>query len=388
MKILKIIEQPVRLMSNISNALVNFSSHTVSVVAIMTDAKMNGKPAIGLSFNSIGRFDQSGILRNRMIPRLLSAEPSELLDPVSDRLCPERVLHSAMKNEKPGGHGDRAHAASALEMAVWDLNAKLNDEPAAMTIAKHFDREAIVKKISVYAAGGYYHEGSAQDALKDELLSYKDAGFTMFKMKIGGATMKQDLLRIEAALDIAGEGINLAVDANGRFDLKQAVEYGKAMQPFKLRWYEEPGDPLDFDLNRRLALEYDAALATGENLFSQQDVKNLALYGGMRPNQDIFQMDPGLSYGITEYARMISVMERHGYDRQFAYPHGGQLMGLHVVAGLGLGGCEVYPGVFQPMGGFEDGAIIENGLASLPDAPGFGFERKASVAKQFSRLFE
>lgn len=386
MKIVKILEQPVRLKSNISNALVNFSMHTVSVVAIVTDKIINGKPATGLAFNSIGRFDQSGILRNRMIPRLLSAKPLSLINPETERLCPAKVLKCAMQNEKPGGHGDRAHAASALEMAVWDLNAKLEDEPAAITIARHFGRSLAIPKISVYAAGGYYHEGQPARALQDELKGYQDSGFTMFKMKIGGAPMDQDLKRIESALEIAGAGENLAVDANGRFTLEQAIAYGQAMTPYALRWYEEPGDPLDYHLNRQLADAYEGPLATGENLFSRQDVKNLLMYAGMRRNQDIFQMDPGLSYGITEYATMITEMEKNGYDRKFAYPHGGQLMGFHIVAGLGLGGCEVYPGVFQPMGGFQDGAVIENGMATIPDTPGFGFERKSNLAVPFAEL--
>lgn len=387
MKIVKILEQPVRLKSNISNALVNFSTHTVSIVAVVTDKIMNGKPAIGLSFNSIGRFDQSGILRTRMIPRLLNAKPEVLIDPETDRLCPAKVLKCAMENEKPGGHGDRAHAASALEIAIWDLNAKLNDEPAAITIARTYRRDLNLPKISVYAAGGYYYEGQHADALQDELRSYRDSGFKMFKMKIGGASMSEDLRRIEAALAIAGEGHNLAVDANGRFDLAQAIEYGQAMESYSLRWYEEAGDPLDYDLNSQLAKVYSGPLATGENLFSRQDVKNLVMYGGMRPDRDIFQMDAGLSYGITEYAKMIHEMESKGFDRKYAYPHGGQLMGFHVVAGLGLGGCEVYPGVFQPMGGFQDGASIENGLATIPDTPGFGFEKKINLANQFASLF-
>ncbi len=386
MKIVKILEQPVRLKSNISNALVNFSTHTVSVVAVVTDKVINGKPAIGLAFNSIGRFDQSGILRQRMIPRLLSAKPESLINPETERLCPSRVLKCAMQNEKPGGHGDRAHAASALEIAIWDLNAKLEDEPAAITIARHFGRSLAIPKISVYAAGGYYYEGQHAQALQNELKGYQDSGFTMFKMKIAGAPLDQDLQRIESALVIAGAGENLAVDANGRFTLDQAIEYGQAMAPFGLRWYEEAGDPLDYDLNRQLVEAYKGPLATGENLFSRQDVKNLVMYAGMRPNQDIFQMDPGLSYGITEYASMIAEMEKNGYDRKFAYPHGGQLMGFHIVAGLGLGGCEVYPGVFQPMGGFQDGAVIENGMATIPDTPGFGFERKANLAVQFAEL--
>ena len=137
-----------------------------------------------------------------------------------------------------------------------------------------------------------------------------------------------------------------------------------------------------------LAKEYKGALATGENLFSHQDVKNLALFGGARPELDIFQMDPGLSYGVTEYARMLVELESRGFDRKFCYPHSGQLMGLHTVAGLGLGGCEVYPGVFEPIGGLGDQTTIDDGVVTISEAAGFGFEEKSNLMAHFTALTE
>ncbi len=77
-------------------------------------------------------------------------------------------------------------------------------------------------------------------------------------------------------------------------------------------------------------------------------MRNLLAYGGVRPDRDVFQMDASLSYGLTEYARMIEAMEAHGVDRSQAFPHGGHLINLHIVAGLGLGGCEAYPGSSSP----------------------------------------
>ena len=126
MRIAAIVETPVRLHGDIANALVNFSSHTISLVAVVTDVIRDGKPVAGVAFNSIGRFAQSGILRDRMIPRVLAAQPDSLLDE-RNRIDPAEVLACAMRDEKPGGHGDRAAAASALELACWDLNAKLDD---------------------------------------------------------------------------------------------------------------------------------------------------------------------------------------------------------------------------------------------------------------------
>ncbi|WP_062310878.1 enolase C-terminal domain-like protein [Polynucleobacter sinensis] len=386
MKILKVVETPVKLEGNISNALVNFSSHTVSALAIITDQVRHGKPVIGLAFNSIGRFDQSGIIRSRMIPRLMQATPDSLLDSTGQRFSPENVLSCILKNEKPGGHGDRAQAASAIELAIWEINARLDDEPVSQTIAKYFDRGAREESVAVYAAGGYYYDGENDSALRNEIARYQDAGFTKFKMKIGGADLKRDMQRIEAAIEVAGSGQNLAVDANGRFSLNDALAYASAMQKYKLWWFEEAGDPLDFELNAALSKGYSGALATGENLFSHQDVKNLVLFGGARPDRDIFQMDPGLSYGVSEYVKMIDELETRGFDRRFAYPHGGQLMGLHVVSGLGLGGCETYPNIFQPMGGFGDDMEINEGRVSMPSNPGFGFESKSNLIHEFVKL--
>jgi len=389
-KITRILEASLPLRSDISNALVNFADHTVSLLAIVTDRRVSGRPLIGLSFNSIGRYAQRGILQTRLIPRLLAADPESLLAPGGARLSPERILACSLRNEKPGGHGDRAHAAAALEMAVWDLNAKLADEPACAAIARHVGRPAADAQVAVYAAGGYYYDGEDEQAqvqaLMRELQGCRDRGFTRFKIKIGGASLDQDLRRIDAALTVAGDGANLAVDANGRFDLATALAYGQALQPYRLMWFEEPGDPLDYALHAALADEYDGALATGENLFSHQDVKNLALFGGMRPGRDVFQMDPGLSHGITGLTRMLKELESRGFDRRQCQPHGGQLLNLHAVAGLGLGGSEVYPGVFQPLGGCHDGAAINDGAVRLPDAPGFGLERKANLIHEFARM--
>ncbi|MGV0624619.1 enolase C-terminal domain-like protein [Mycolicibacter minnesotensis] len=389
MRITQIIETPVRLRGEIANALVDFSRHTVSLVAVVSDQIRDGKPVTGVAFNSIGRFAQGGILAERMIPRVLRAAPESLLDEAG-RIDPARVLRCALTDEKPGGHGDRAGAAAALELACWDLNAKLADQPAYRTIADYFGRASVPSAVPVYAAGGYYYPGDGStaglDRLRTEIRSYLDMGYDAVKMKIGGACMSEDLARIEAVIDIVGSGSRVAVDANGRFEVAEAIEWGKALRPYGLRWYEEPGDPLDYALNAEVIAGYDGAIATGENLFSVRDATNLLRYAGMRPGVDIFQMDAGLSYGLTEYARMIEMLETHGFDRRFAFPHGGHLINLHIVVALGLGGCESYPGVFAPFGGYAPGCVLAEGTIAPTDAPGFGLEEKPDLAAVIADL--
>ncbi len=388
MKITAVREISVPMQGNVANALVNFSEHDISLVALVSDVIRHGKPVIGYAFDSIGRYAQGGILRDRMIPRLLKADPQSLLDASGLRLDPGKVLATVMRNEKPGGHGDRAAAAGALELAAWDLNAKLDDEPAHVGIARRYGRQGKTGGVDVYAAGGYYYPdaGDGTARLRDELLQYQDMGFQAFKMKIGGADLATDLKRIEAALSVAGEGGRLSVDVNGRYDLEAALACAREIEPYQLRWYEEVGDPLDYDLNRRLIEAYPLPVATGENLFSVQDAKNLILFGGMRPGKDIFQMDAGLCYGLGEYARMLALLESHGFNRAQAYPHGGHLINLHIAVGLELGGCEAYPGVFPPFGGYPEGCGLGGGLVRPTDAPGFGLEEKTNLRPWLEKL--
>jgi L-alanine-DL-glutamate epimerase-like enolase superfamily enzyme len=383
MKIKEIRQLSIALEGQVSNAMVSFAGHDVSLIAVVSDVIRQGKPVIGFGFNSIGRFAQGGILEHRVLPRLLSAPEGTLLNG-SGFDC-DKVYRAAVRNEKPGGHGDRASAVAATELAFWDLNAKLADEPAYVTIARHFGR-APVTKVPVYAAGGYYYADDGLGRLQDELRGYVDLGFDAFKIKIGGAPLAQDVRRIEAAMAICKTGGRLAVDANGRFDFESALAYGRAIEPLSLRWFEEIGDPLDFELNKRVSEIYRGAIATGENLFSSQDVRNLLSYAGLRRGQDIFQMDAGLSYGLTEFGRIIALIEAYGFDRRFAYPHGGHLINLHIVCGMGLGGCEAYPSVFQPFGGYSPQCRVADGFISPADLPGFGLEAKPELKPYIDQL--
>ena len=114
-------------------------------------------------------------------------------------------------------------------------------------------------------------------------------------------------------------------------------------------------------------------------LFSLPDARNLIRYGGMRPDRDVLQFDPALSYGLVEYLRILDMLKEHGWSPRRCLPHGGHQMALNLAAGLGLGGNESYPGVFQPFGGFADGIPVEAGYVRLADAPGVGFEAKAAL---------
>ena len=387
MRIIDIRERVISLRSEIRNAWISFTDMDTSIVAVLTDVIRDGRRVVGYGFNSNGRYAASGILNRRVIPRVLTAPAESLLTDDGTNIDPARIWNAAMQNEKPGGHGERSVAVGALDMAMFDIAAKVEDKPLYQYIADRHRGGVADRDVFVYAAGGYYYPGKGLDQLRDEMRRYLDLGYTVVKMKIGGADLAEDLRRVEAVVNVVGDGSRVAVDANGRLDLETALAYGQAIEPYRLFWYEEAGDPLDFDLQARLAEAYDPPLATGENLFSHQDARNLARYGGMRPDKDVIQVDPALSYGLVEYLRVLDALGEHGWSPRRCVPHGGHQFALHIAAGLGLGGNESYPGVFEPIGGFADGIPVIEGRVRPGDAPGIGIEEKAglySIARELA----
>ena len=387
MRIVDIREITLPIASPIANAYIDFSKMTCSLVAVVTDVVREGRMVVGYGFNSNGRYGQGGLIRERFAPRLLDAEPAALLNEAGDNLDPDRIWLNLMKNEKPGGHGERSVAVGTIDMAVWDAVAKIAGKPLFRLLAERYGATAD-PRVFVYAAGGYYYPGKELSALRAEMRSYVDRGYTVVKMKIGGAPLEDDQRRIEAVLEEIGGEAQLAVDANGRFDLETAIAYAKMLRAYPLFWSEEIGDPLDYQIQASMAEFYPGPMATGENLFSHQDARNLIRYGGMRPDRDWLQFDCALSYGLCEYLRTLEVLRIAGWSPRRCIPHGGHQMSLNIAAGLGLGGNESYPDLFQPFGGFPDGVKVEQGYITMPELVGIGFEGKSDLISVMRQLAE
>ncbi len=380
MRIVDIRETAVPINSTLANSGFNFSEMTSSVVAVITDVIRDGKPVTGFAFNSTGRYACGAQMRARFIPRILNAPPQSLLNKAGDNLAPEKILAVMMRNEKSGGHSERSIGIGTIEVAIWDAVAKIADKPLHALLAERYNGGKIADKVFCYVGGGWYAPGKTTRDLLDEMQGHLDAGYTMLKMKVGGMALKDDLARVEAVKAMLPPGGTLAVDANSKFSRDEALAYARGLQPFGLRWFEEPCDPLDYAVLAEIAANYDPPLSTGENLFSTQDVENLVRFGGLTPaRRDVIQVDPPQAYGIVQYARTLDMLARHRWPRSLLFPHGGNQMSLAIAAGFGLGGAESYPGVFGDFGGFADDAALNDGYLKLSDRPGIGFEGQARL---------
>jgi D(-)-tartrate dehydratase len=357
-----------------------------TAVAVVTDVERDGEPVVGFGFSSIGRFGQSGLIRERFAPRLLAAADGRLATASGDNIDPFRAWDRMMEPEKPGGHGERCVAVGTLDMAVWDAASKIAGKPLHRFVADVVGRRSTEAAVPVYAGGGYPFPADDVARLTDEVRRYLDLGLTHVKIKIGGRPLVEDLERIEAVLSLLPGGDHLAVDAMNRYGPDEAISAAQALAPFHLRWFEDMCDPLDFETHARIAETYAPPLAVGEALFSAADARNLIRYGGMRPDRDVLLFDPVHCYGLPGYLQILQVLETAGWSREACRPHGGHLFSLHVTAALGLGGSEANPHNFQPFGGFSDDAVIEDGAVRPPEAPGIGFETRKALDALFRSL--
>jgi L-alanine-DL-glutamate epimerase-like enolase superfamily enzyme len=362
-----------------------------SIVRIVVDTGRGGSPVTGYGFASIGRCAQGGLLRQRFIPRLLAAAPADLTRADGGNLDPATCWQAMMRDEKPGGHGERCVAIGALDMAVWDAAAKIAGLPLWRFVRQSLGRQDEATPVALYASGGYPYPRDDLARLESEIRRFRDQGYSRVKIKIAGAGddpggMDRDLRRIEAVLKLLPAPHCLAVDAMNRYSAAAARRMAARLTGLGLMWFEDACDPHDFATQAAIAAAHAMPLAAGEAIFSRAEAALLFRHCGLRTDRDILLFDPAHCYGLTHYLQIVAAAEEAGWPRQSFWPHGGHLFSLHVAAALGLGGSEVNPVAFQPFGGLADGQQLDDGCALPPDLPGIGFESRGGLASLFRTI--
>ncbi len=377
MKIVAIREITLDMAEATRNAAVGFGRMTASVAVVEIETTA-GHRVRGYALDSPGRYASGAVLRERLAPRVLAADPAAYLDASGTLPDPWKIRALAMRDEKPGGHGERAAAMGLLDGAIWDLIGKLQDKPLWAVLR---GPKPGAPQMPVYATCGFYRGEDDLEKLRDELERAIDLGFDTVKIKGGAIDLDADRKRIDAALECLGGKVKLALDCNATMTLNDARLFLSAIADLPIAWVEEPIDPLDYDAHHALAAEFAVPLGTGENLFSAADARNLLRHGGLRPDRDFLQFDIGLGYGLVEYLRIVAEAEDAGWARANFVPHVGYRFALQVAAGLGLGRHEVGP--FQRIAYRPAMA----GACALPgDAPGIGWEADPVFASLFAVL--
>ena len=292
--------------SPIRNAYIDFSKMTTSLVAVVTDVGARRPAGRRLRLQL-----QRPLRPGRTDPRALRAAAAGSRS--GQRCSIDRARtwirtgsgHAMMANEKPGGHGERSVAVGTIDMAVWDAVAKIAGKPLFRLLAERHGRAARSARVRLCRRRLLLSRQGSR-ALRAEMRGYLDRGYTVVKMKIGGAPLDEDRERIEAVLaEIGGQA-----QARGGRQRPVRPRDGDRLREDAARTTtcsgtRKPATRSTSQLQAALAEFYPGPMATGENLFSHQDARNLLRYGGMRPDRDWLQFDCALSYGLCEYLRTL-----------------------------------------------------------------------------------
>jgi len=262
----------------------------------------------------------------------------------------------------PASSGWEIRALSAIDIALWDLNGKILNQPVYKLLGGDRDR------VPAYVGGGYYAEGKSIQDLQEEMVEYIGMGYKAVKMKIGRLSITEDIERVKAVRDAVGPDITLMVDANHAYTSAQAILFGRKVEELDIFWYEEPVPATDYEGCAAVRNALDIPIATGENEYLRWGFKDLINHRAV----DIVQADPAICGGFTEWKKIAALATSNNLKLA---PHGGGNIGAHAVASLPEGlNVETYPGLraagAKVMNFFE----IEDGYIVLPKSPGLGLE--------------
>ena len=179
MKITNIIEETKSISSDIKNAYINFSKMTISLVAVCSDIKKMENRLLDMDLTLMVDMDKVTLLGKGFCPRLLEANPKDILNDEGNNFDPHKMWDIMMKNEKPGGHGERSVAVGTIDMAIWDLVSKIEEKPLYQLLAERYGNGKPNKTVFVYAAGGYYWPNQGLTGLTDEIKKYLDLGYSV-----------------------------------------------------------------------------------------------------------------------------------------------------------------------------------------------------------------
>jgi D-arabinonate dehydratase len=298
---------------------------------------------------------------------LCAAGAARFAVPLRDRLLGEdprdaaRTWHRMFTGwRKPVAKGDAVAAIGAVDNALWDLRGQVLGLPVYRLLGGFRSR------VPAYAAGGYYEDGKGPEQLAEEMLRFVSAGYRAVKMKVGGATIREDVRRVAAVREAIGPDIQLMVDANNAWTAAEALTFGRAVEEFDLTWFEEPCWPDDHAGMAFLVERLAMPIATGEIEFTRWGFRDLI----ERRAVEIVQADPETCGGLTEWVRIATLASAH---HLVVAPHGNHYVGAHALAAVDNGLIvESYAGLSPWQDEFLGGIAFVDGELVLPETPGLG----------------
>jgi len=322
-----------------------------------------------------------------LAPKLLDRDPTE---PV--RIWEEFYAFSRDFGQK----GTYVEAISAIDIALWDITGQALGVPVWKLLGGRFRQS-----VAAYATGCYYPEQfhdlpALLRGVEAESSSYCNAGFSLLKIKIGLLSLEQDIERLRVIRQTVGPSIGILVDANHAYNSASAIRMGRMMDPYDVRFFEEPVVPEDHDGYRRVRQQNPIPVAGGECEFTRFGFRNL-IGGGC---VDIAQPDLAVCGGFSAWREIMTFANSYGV---LAVPH---VWGSGIAVAAGLHAVATIPPIphtanpvpllNEPVFEFdrkhnplrdellEERFSLMDGRLVIPDRPGLGITVRDEVLERFT----
>src|SRR3954463_6394089 len=341
----------------ISNGLHTYTHSGMRLVKVETD---EGTTGIGVC--AVQSIVQATI--EHLTPLLIGEDPIDV----------ERLWHKMWIPKLIGRRGLTTRAISGIDIALWDLRAKVAGMPLYKMLGGYRDR------MPTYIAGGYYEEGKGLKELQQEMQDNVEMGAKAVKMKIGAVSIREDAERVKAVREAIGPDVKLLVDANCAYRSYQAIQMARAMEDYDVFWFEEPVAPDDYDGHRRLAESTIIPIATGENEYTRYGFRDLIATGAV----PILNADAKVLGGVTEWLKVAALAQAH--DLHVA-PHGSQDIHVSLVSSISNGLLlEFHRDSTNPLWqtAYKNPLTLnDDGTVSPPEVPGAGIDPNYAVLDQY-----
>jgi L-alanine-DL-glutamate epimerase-like enolase superfamily enzyme len=274
-----------------------------------------------------------------------------------------------------GRVGAVMRALSALDTALWDLNART----ARLPLYKYLG-SVVEDRVAAYASGGYYLPGKTPEKLGEELAGYVRDGFKAVKIKTGRLSPREEAERVRAAREAIGPDVLLMLDANNAWqDLPTALQYMQRFEPYNPYWIEEPFPPDDLENHARLAERTRVTVATGEIEAGRWRFKEMLDKGAA----GILQTDATVCGGVSEWRRIVATAASYGVT---VSPHAWHDVHVHLAASApNARFVEFMPDDhivnFRRL--IDRQLVAEDGDLLLPQTPGLGFDFDGAAVRKY-----
>lgn len=261
--------------------------------------------------------------------------------------------------------GAAIRAMSALDIAIWDIIGKALEKPLHRLLGGYDD------KIKCYASGGYYRKGKGLEGLVEEMLYYVERGFKAVKMKVGSLPIEGDVERVKAVRDAVGPNVEVMLDANNGYNVKQAIKAGRRYERYNVAWLEEPVWPDDIKGSAKVAAALEVPVASGELEYTRYGFRDLIENEAV----DIIQPDATVCGGVTEWMKIANMAEAWNIP---VNAHAEHEIHVHLMSAIKGGDYVEYfhreTDITKEMLLFKQQLVPKDGILEAPREPGWGLE--------------